>query len=131
MEEKIIPRKKIYYIFSFVGLGLAIISISLLATINNLWLNIGCSSFCFLFTIVFTIIYIKKEEEKTNFLGVLGWLFIVIIIALLVVILFVGKTDDTNSVSFLTILFVALDITPSLYLIIKLLAILFSLPGIY
>ena len=119
-EEKLIPSKRAYYILSGIGLGLSILSISFLFTLDILWLNISLSVICVLYAILFIIFYLKREvREKISFWGTFGWLILIIAITLLGTMIFIGGSDDTNTISFLKILFTALDITPGIYILIK------------
>ncbi len=69
-EAKLIPSKKLYYILSSIGLGVSIVSISLLLSLNIVWLNIGLSILCIIYTVIFVSIYLKKEsKEKTKLWG--------------------------------------------------------------
>lgn len=129
-EEKLIPNKLFYYILSSIGLSISVISISLLFSLNNLWLNIGFSVICTIYTFVFVIIYIKKEsKEKTNLWGIMGWIILIITIAFIGTAIFVGSIDKTNSLPFLKVLFTAIDITPGIYLVVKFVIFLVTLPG--
>lgn len=129
-EEKLIPDKKLYYILSSIGLALSIISISLLFTLDIFWLNIGLSVACIIYTVVFVIIYLRKEsKEKNNIFGILGWVILIIAVAFLGTAIFIGCTDETNSLSFLKVLFTAIDITPGIYLVIKFIILLVTTPG--
>lgn len=129
-EEKLIPNKKLYYILSSVGLGLSIISISLLFSLDKLWLNIGLSSACIIYAVIFVVVYLRREsKEKTNFWGIFGWIILIIAVAFIGTAIFIGSVDDTNSLPFLKVLFVAIDITPAIYLVVKFIAILVTTPG--
>ena len=71
-EEKLIPAKKLYYILSSIGLFLSIVSISLLFSIDKLWLNIGLSIGCIVYAAIFVISAssaVIPEEPKQP-----GWL---------------------------------------------------------
>lgn len=61
-EEKLIPDKKLYYILSSIGLVLFIVSISLLFSLDKLWLNIGLSIVCIIYAAIFVILYLKKRK---------------------------------------------------------------------
>ncbi|MDE6241079.1 MAG: hypothetical protein K2M08_01515 [Anaeroplasmataceae bacterium] len=127
-EEKLIPDKKIYYILSSIGLCLSVISISLLFSLDELWMNIGLSILCIIYAVIFVIIYLKKEsKEKSNFLGIAGWIVLIIAIAFIGTAIFIGCVDETNSLPFLKVLFTAIDITPGIYLVIKLIVFLVTL----
>ncbi len=127
-EEKLIPNKKLYYILSSIGLSLSIVSISLLFSLDKLWLNIGLSIACIIYAVIFVIIYLRKEiKEKTNFWGILGWVILVLAIAFIGTAIFIGCVDETNSLPFLKVLFMAIDITPGIYIVIKF-SIFFFLP---
>lgn len=103
-EEKLIPDKKLYYILSSIGLTLSIISISLLFSLDKFWMNIGLSIACIIYTVIFVIIYFKKEsKEKNNFFGTLGWVILIIAVAFIGTAIFIGCTDETNSLPFLKV----------------------------
>ncbi len=128
--EKLMPDKKLYYILSSIGLILSIVSISLLFILDKLWLNIGLSIVCIIYAAIFVILYLKKEsKEKNNILTILGWVLLIIAIAFIGTAIFIGCVDNTNSLHFLKVFFIAIDITPGIYLIIKLLIILVTTPG--
>ncbi|MCI9653620.1 MAG: hypothetical protein HFG91_04620 [Acholeplasmatales bacterium] len=129
-EEKLIPDKKLYYILSSIGLFLSIVSLSLLFSIDKLWLNIGLSIGCIVYAAIFVILYLKKEsKEKNNIFTILGWVLLIIAIAFIGTAIFIGCVDDTNSLPFLKVFFIAIDITPGIYLIIKIIIILVTTPG--
>lgn len=129
-EEKLIPNKKLYYILSSIGFSLSIISIILLFSLYKLWVNIGLSIACIIYTIIFVIIYLKKEsKEKNSIFGILGWVILIIAIAFIGTAIFIGCTDETNSLPFLKVLFTAIDVTPGIYLIIKFIIFLLTSPG--
>lgn len=129
-EERLIPNKKLYYIYSSIGLALSIISISLLFSLDKFWLNIGLSIGCIVYAAIFVILYLKKEsKEKSNIFTILGWVLLIIVIAFIGTAIFIGCVDDTNSLPFLKVFFIAIDITPGIYLIIKLIIILVTTPG--
>ena len=129
-EEKLIPDKKLYYILSSIGLALSIISISLLFTLDIFWLNIGLSVACIIYTVIFVIIYLRKEsKEKNNIFGILGWVVLIIAVTFIGTAIFIGCTDETNSLPFLKVLFTAIDLTPGIYLVIKFIILLVTTPG--
>ncbi|MCM1197208.1 MAG: hypothetical protein NC310_09110 [Roseburia sp.] len=129
-EEKLIPDKKLYYILSSIGLALSIVSISLVFTLDIFWLNIGLSVACIIYTVIFVIIYLKKEsKEKNNIFGILGWVILIITVAFIGTAIFIVCTDETNSLPFLKVLFTAIDITPGIYLVIKFVILLVTTPG--
>lgn len=129
-EEKLIPNKKLYYILSSIGFSLSIISIILLFSLYKLWVNIGLSIACIIYTIIFVIIYLKKEsKEKNSIFGILGWVILIIAIAFIGTAIFIGCTDETNSLPLLKVLFTAIDVTPGIYLIIKFIIFLVTSPG--
>lgn len=85
-----------------------------------LWLNISLSFFIMYVIYIFVVFYLKKEvREKISFWGTFGWLILIIVITLLGTMIFIGGSDDTNTITFLNILFTALDITPGIYILIK------------
>lgn len=57
------------------------------------------------------------------------WVLLIISIAFIGTAIFIGCVDDTNSLPFLKVFFIAIDITPGIYLIIKLIIILVTTPG--
>lgn len=129
-EAKLIPSKKLYYILSSIGLGVSIVSISLLLSLNVLWLNIGLSILCIIYTVIFVSIYLKKEsKEKTKLWGILGWIILIIAITFIGTAIFIGSVDNANSLPFLKVFFIAIDITLGIYLVIKFIAVLATIPG--
>lgn len=129
-EAKLIPSKKLYYILSSIGLGVSIVSISLLLSLNVLWLNIGLSILCIIYTVIFVSIYLKKEsKEKTKLWWILGWIILIIAITFIGTAIFIGSVDNANSLPFLKVFFIAIDITPGIYLVIKFIAVLVTIPG--
>lgn len=129
-EAKLIPSKKLYYILSSIGLGVSIVSISLLLSLNIVWLNIGLSILCIIYTVIFVSIYLKKEsKEKTKLWGILGWIILIIAITFIGTAIFIGSVDNANSLPFLKVFFIAIDITPGIYLVIKFIAVLVTIPG--
>lgn len=129
-EAKLIPSKKLYYILSSIGLGVSIVSISLLFSLNVLWLNIGLSILCIIYTVIFVSIYLKKEsKEKNKLWGILGWIILIIAITFIGTAIFIGSVDNANSLPFLKVFFIAIDITPGIYLVIKFIAVLVTIPG--
>lgn len=129
-EAKLIPSKKLYYILSSIGLGVSIVSISLLLSLNIVWLNIGLSILCIIYTVIFVSIYLKKEsKEKTKLWGILGWIILIIAITFIGTAIFIGSVDNANFLPFLKVFFIAIDITPGIYLVIKFIAVLVTIPG--
>lgn len=129
-EEKLIPSKKIYYVLSGVGLCLSIISISLLFSLDKLWLNVSLSILCIIYAVIFVIVYLKIEtKEKCTILGLMGWMLLIFVIAFLSTAIFIGIMDETNSFPVLKVLFIAIDLTPGIYILIKLIVFLVTLAG--
>ena len=101
-DEKLIPNKKFYYILSSVGLGLSIVSISLLFSLDILWLNIVLSITCIIYAFIFVKFFLNKEsKEKSNFFEILGWIMLIIVFAIIGTTIFIGSIDETNAFSFL------------------------------
>ncbi|MDE6661597.1 MAG: hypothetical protein K2J93_07225, partial [Anaeroplasmataceae bacterium] len=77
---------------------------------------------CLLYITFFVILYLKKEKvQPRNWISILGWVVLIIgisfILAIMIAAMAMGK--DGVPFSFLTVLFIALDFTPAMYLIIK------------
>ena len=129
-DEKLIPNKKFYYILSSVGLGLSIVSISLLFSLDILWLNIVLSITCIIYAFIFVKFFLNKEsKEKSNFFEILGWIMLIIVFAIIGTTIFIGSIDETNAFSFLKILFTAIDITPGIYLVVNFVTALVTTSG--
>ncbi|MDE6414815.1 MAG: hypothetical protein K2K48_05330 [Anaeroplasmataceae bacterium] len=120
MNEPLIPSKKIYFIFSGIGALLSTIAITLLFIFNNLFLNIGLSILCLLYITFFVFFYLKKEKiQPRKWSSIFGWVGLVIGISFMIAILIAAMGDDGVPLTFLSVLFLALDLTPAIYLIIK------------
>ena len=120
MEEPLIPSKKIYFILSGIGALLSVLAITLLVIFNYLLLNIGLSILCLAYITFFVFYYLKKQKiQPRNWSSILGWVVLIIVLSFLFAIMIAAMGDDGVPLSFLTVLFLALDLTPSIYIIIK------------
>ncbi|MDE6408269.1 MAG: hypothetical protein K2K50_06665, partial [Anaeroplasmataceae bacterium] len=99
---------------------LSTIAITILFIFNNLFLNIGLSILCLLYITFFVFFYLKKEKiQPRKWSSIFGWVGLVIGISFMIAILIAAMGDDGVPLTFLSVLFLALDLTPAIYLIIK------------